>query len=163
MPEIKVASNAPSYVVWSPDENELETNYVHWAAKLVVPGVVTFGPGEMTELVKQGKAFEFPSASIVSIAWQKRKRLVKKVPLDALGPDFKGMNDDIESVFDGALILIRGEGLRMRTRALCGHYGDSFDDYPKGQMRLWIDGLLTKISHDRIMDKIHELKRINAK
>lgn len=144
---------AGGITIWNDGGTGLQTNNLWWAASLACHSFVFYGDG-----TKQ----EFKPADILGIEWRVIKRLGQRVPLDSLGPDFKGKDDDIYSVFKGAIITLEGEGLRLRTRALAQHYGESFDDgYPKGKMRLFVDALERKIKHDKILDKIKELERAN--
>ena len=144
---------AGGITIWNDSGTGLQTNNLWWAASLACHSFVVFGDGTRVE---------FEPATLSNINWRNIRRLGKKVPLDSLGTDFKGMDDDIYSVFKGAVMTLEGEGLRLRTRALAGHYGESFDDgYPPGRMRLFVDALERKIKHDKILDKIKELERNN--
>lgn len=140
--------------IWNEDGTGLQTNNLWWVASLVCHSFVQFG--DKTRI-------EYEPATLINTEWRTIRRLGQKVPLDSLGPDFKGKDDDIYSIFTGAIMTVEGKDLRLRTRALAGHYGESFpeDKYPNGPMRLYIDGLDRKIKHDKILDKINELKRAN--
>lgn len=145
-----------SITIWNDTGDGLITNSVHWASALACHSFVLFGDGTRRD---------YEPAKIVKTEWRTIERLGQKVSLDSLGDDFKGMNDDLVSVFEGAVIVIEGPELRLRTRALAGHYGESFpeDGYPAGPMRLYIDALDRKIKYDRLMDQVMKLKGENKR
>lgn len=151
MPKIR----SGSITIWNETGEGLITNSVHWASALACRSFVVFGDKSQRE---------YEPAEIKKIEWRTIERLGQRVPLDSLGENFKGLNDDIISTFTGAVMVIEGKDLRLRTRALARHFGESFpeDGYPAGQMRLMIDALDRKIKYDHILDEVMKLKRENS-
>jgi hypothetical protein len=138
---------------WSEDNNTLLTDKVLWAAALLSPSIVRFGDKTQRE---------YGPAKLLKVEWIREDATELKIDLSHLAP---GLNDDIVSRFEGVVFLITGPDLRLRTRALANHYGESFpeDNYPKGPFSLWSKEGARCSTYKWLMDQVKQLERDNKK
>jgi hypothetical protein len=133
---------------WKADGTGLVTNNLWRAACLACPSIVVFG--DKTRRV-------MPAGLIEGVEWREIERLGQKIDLSHIK---EGLNDDILKVFRGAVVIVAGVDLRLRSRALAKHYGgDNFpdDNYPSGPMSLEVDAGLLLITYNKIMDKVKQI------